>query len=236
MFSIGVTTRLGQQPRLLLANNYRSILAAERMKRSLDRINSGALQLLAGTTTDVPESIAAHRRMFEDELVAEEGNITEWGEATVTRHLRSAWDDYSAALGNYLALSHGADRHQGFSHLEPAFSRVDQLEDEILSINEYAMERKVDQAEERARQFRRLVAATVIVALALGVLASFWLTTRLLRPLATITAVVRRLSGNDFTARVEVTGQGEINVLAQELNSLAEGLDREHEGSPRDRR
>jgi methyl-accepting chemotaxis protein len=80
------------------------------------------------------------------------------------------------------------------------------------------------------------VAATVIVALALGVLASFWLTTRLLRPLATITAVVRRLSGNDFTARVEVTGQGEINVLAQELNSLAEGLDREHEGSPRDRR
>jgi two-component system, NtrC family, sensor histidine kinase KinB len=234
-FSSVVTTRLGQQPRLILADNYRSVLAAERMKGSLERINSGALFLLAGQTTGVSSGIASNRRKFEDELVAQEGNITEWGEATVTRHLRGAWNDYVAALSVYLAADAAGRREQYFMHLEPAFTRVDQLEDEVLAINQYAMVRKVELAEERARDFRRLVVSAIVVALAIGVVASFWLTTRLLRPLGVIATAVRRFGEDDLKARAEVGGKGEIAALADEFNRMAARLEREY-GPPADQR
>jgi len=46
VLSAGVTRRLGEQSRLILADNYRSVLAAERMKESLERMDSFALFIL----------------------------------------------------------------------------------------------------------------------------------------------------------------------------------------------
>ena len=61
-----VTTRLADQSRLILADNYRSVLAAQRMKEALERIDSGVLFVLAGH--DQAEAITGHRRTFESEL------------------------------------------------------------------------------------------------------------------------------------------------------------------------
>jgi NtrC-family two-component system sensor histidine kinase KinB len=236
IFSSVVTTRLGEEPQLILADNYRSVLAAERMKGSLERINSTALSLLAGRGEGSTARIAESRRKFEQELVAQEGNITEWGEATVTRQLRSAWDEYGGALGAALAVPDaGARREQYFLHVEPAFTHVNELEDEILAINQYAMVLKVERAEARAREFRRLVVGAVVLALALGVLASFWLTTRLLRPLGVVAAALRRFGENDFAARAVVPGTGEIAAVADEFNRMADRLEgplRDSAGEP----
>src|SRR6185312_6642930 len=56
-----VTRRLGAQARLILADNYRRVLAAERMKGSLDRLNSDALILLAGHHEGIEEDVAVNR-------------------------------------------------------------------------------------------------------------------------------------------------------------------------------
>ena len=50
VLSTVVTTRLAGQSRLILADNYRSVLAAQRMKEALERIDSGALYI-AGRAT-----------------------------------------------------------------------------------------------------------------------------------------------------------------------------------------
>ena len=227
IFSSAVTTRLGQQARLILADNYRSVLAAERMKDSLERINSEALFRLAGHVEGIAAAIAASQHKFEEELATQEGNITERGEATVTGELRKAWDDYVAALAAYEALSDvAAQRAAYFGRLEPAFTRVNRLEDQILAINQDAMVRKVDRAERRAGEFERLVVGAVVLALALGVLASIWLTTRLLRPLGVVASAMRRFGENDLKARAAVRGQDEIAAVAAEFNRMADGLER----------
>ncbi|HEY2729096.1 MAG TPA: ATP-binding protein [Polyangia bacterium] len=227
IFSSAVTTRLGMQARLILADNYRSVLAAQRMKDSLERINAAALFLLAEHEDDARAEIARHRRKFDEELATQEGNITEAGEAAVTRQLRQAWNRYAQVLAAYETLGERPARDPAyFSRLAPAFARVNQLEDQILAINQDAMVRKVERAERRAREFDRLVVGAVVLALALGLLSSVWLTTRMLRPLGVVAAAVRRFAGNDLKARATVRGHDEIATVAVEFNRMADGLER----------
>jgi signal transduction histidine kinase len=226
VLSGAVTTRLGAQARLVLADNYRSVLAAERMKESLERLNNASLFVLAGHP-DRPADVAAYRDRFERELVTQEGNVTEPGEGGVSKELREAWDDYARSLTEYRALTTREQRDRAyFSTLQPGFTRVNQLADQILAINQDAMVRKVDRAERRAVQFERLVIVAVVMALALGLMASVWLTTRVLRPLGVVAAAVRRFGQNDLKARAIVQGKDEIAAVATEFNRMAEGLER----------
>jgi two-component system, NtrC family, sensor histidine kinase KinB len=227
LFSGGVTTRLGQQASLILADNYRSVLAAERMKESLERVNGAALIMLAGHGDGPPVELEVNRRKFENELGAQEGNITESGEALVTRRLRTTWDAYARGVEIFVGTQNARARDGlYFSTLEPTFKQVGQFADQILAINQDAMVRKAERAETRARQFEHLVAGAVFLALALGFLASAWITTRLLRPLGVVAAAVRRFGENDFKARAAVRGRDEIATVATEFNRMADGLER----------
>jgi len=221
-----VTTRLGERARLILADNYRSVLAAQRMKESLERMDSQALVMLSART---PEhgAFQAQRQAFEKELVVQEGNLTELGEPEATARLRRAWDEYGSALARFERLPDRDTRTElYFSTLEPAFRRVKSADDEILTVNQDAMVRKSDRAEERAQAFEHTVVAVVVLALALGLLASALLTTRLLRPLNVVSAAVRRFGEGDLRARAAVQGSDEIGAVAAEFNRMTEKLER----------
>ena len=227
-----VTTRLGERARLILADNYRSVLAAQRMKESLERMDSQALVLLSARIQEVAPTFASQRDLFEKELVVQEGNLTELGEPEATARLRQAWDQYRGALGRFESTPDRAGRTElYFSLLQPAFLRVKAADDEILAVNQDAMVRKSDRAEERAQAFEHTVVAVVVVALGLGLLASVLLTTRLLRPLGVVSAAVRRFGEGDLRARAAVHGSDEIAAVAAEFNRMTERLERYRESS-----
>jgi NtrC-family two-component system sensor histidine kinase KinB len=229
MVSAVVTTRLGERSRLILADNYRSVLAAQRMKESLERIDSEAVLVMVRDVAEARTDIARHRARFESELRVQEGNITEHAEHAVTDRLRAAWDDYQHALDQYLALPTGdATKIPSayFSTLQPSFDRVKDLAEEVLTINQDAMVKKSDGAVNAARLFERVVIAAVLLALLLGVVASTTLTSRFLRPLRVVNSAVRRFGEGDLAARAMVRGEDEIAALAVEFNRLAEKLER----------
>ncbi len=220
-----VTTRLGESSRLILADNYRSVLAAQRMKESLERLDSFAVFILAGHPKDAAQGIARHRVLFESELAVQEGNVTESGESDVTTRLRAAWTEYARRLTWYGTIEEQGQRDADyFSMMEPAFVRVRQLADEILAVNQDAMVRKSVRAEDRAQQFEKVVLVAVVLALGLGLLASTWLTTRMLRPLGIVSAAVRRFGDGDLLARANVQGHDEIVDVAGEFNRMADRL------------
>jgi HAMP domain-containing protein len=237
MVSAVVTTRLGERSRLILADNYRSVLAAQRMKEALERIDSHAVfMMVRSQPLEARSAIAGHRAIFESELRVQEGNITETSENAVTDRLRAAWNAYRRSIDEYLALPTGQEARGGdggdklstmyFAILQPSFLRVKELAEEILSINQDAMVKKSDGAVESARVFERVVMVAVFLALLLGVVASTTLTSRLLGPLRVVNAAVRRFGGGDLAARAIVQGQDEIAALAVEFNRLAEKLER----------
>ena len=227
VLSAAVTTRLAGQSRLILADNYRSVLAAQRMKESLERIDSGAVYLVLGHETDAVAQIAANRKTFESELQVQEGNITEVGEEEVTRALREAWNGYVRAVEHHQGLSSRAEREESyFRVLQPTFLRIKQRADDILAMNQDAMVRKSDLVADRAHLLEQIVTLAVVLAMVLGLFAATWLIARVLRPLRVVTAAMRRFGDGDLKARADVHGGDEIAAVAAEFNSMAERLAR----------
>ena len=92
--SVFVVSFLGSHSQTILKDNYRSVLAAQRMKEAIERMDSAALFLVAGQRQKALEQSEKNRPIFEAELKIQEGNITEAGEKEFTDKLRAAWIDY----------------------------------------------------------------------------------------------------------------------------------------------
>src|SRR5580658_3838467 len=97
-------SRLGGQTGLILTENYRSVLAAQRMNEAIERIDSAAMFLAGGQAEMALEQVKKNMPRFEAELAVEEQNITEPGEAEAADRLKTAWVEYKRELDGYLAL------------------------------------------------------------------------------------------------------------------------------------
>src|SRR5678815_5123936 len=117
------SSALGQAGERILADNYRSVLAAQRMKESIERLDSGALFLVIGERERGLALAAEHRPAFERELQVEEQNITEPGERESASALREAWTRYEADYDAFLTTT-GDLRSRYLEVLQPGFSRV----------------------------------------------------------------------------------------------------------------
>jgi hypothetical protein len=96
VLSVLSTHRLGRAGERILSENYRSVLAAQRMKESIERLDSAALFLVIDEQERGLALAGENRPTFERELQVEERNITEPGEAEAARALREAWTRYQS--------------------------------------------------------------------------------------------------------------------------------------------
>jgi NtrC-family two-component system sensor histidine kinase KinB len=221
--SVSAIAALGRSPELILKDNYRSVLAAERMLTAGKELDDFVLAPAAGRPADAAARADATAR-FEVELRAQEGNITELGEAEATRDLRSHWVDYQRALEEVLAAPAPARLDRYFEAFVPAARELQRAARAILDINEDAMQRKSDQARRSAERTTALVVGVTAAAVLAGLLMSVWLMARLLRPLAALSHTVRRIGEGDLDVRAPVTGKDEIAALGEEFNTMAERL------------
>ena len=217
------TSSLGRSASRILSDNYRSVLAAQRMKGAVERIDSAAMFLVAGRRDRAVAQLASNRRVFEEELSVEEHNLTEPGEADVARRLRQAWTDYIGRVDTFVAAPTPSDQLDEvyFAELEPRFDAVRAAAEEVLAVNQDAMHRKSDAAARSARSFDTLIVAAAILGCLLGALASAVLTTRLLRPLSVLRQTAQRIGEGDVAVRALVHGQDEIAKLAETFNTMA---------------
>jgi len=232
VITVVTTGALGGAGERILADNYRSVLAAQRMKESIERLDSGALFVVIGERERGLALAREHRPMFEHELQVEEQNITEPGEADAAAALRQAWTRYQADYESFLASS-GDLRQPYLNVLQPGFLRVKAVADDILALNQDAMVLKSTRLRQRSEFVETVVVVGVLAALLLGLLASAALTSRALRPIAVLGQSVRRLGQGDYAARVRIPeGAGsEIAQLARDFNAMADGLQRYRDSS-----
>src|SRR4051794_8240400 len=148
VFSVFVISYLGSHSQTILRDNYRSVLAAQRMKEAIERLDSGALFIIAGQREKGVLQAAANRKRFAAELQVEEDNITEPGETAGARQLHRLWDGYQQGFDALTQLPDSAAAAElYFRTLEPAFLAVKGAADEILGMNQDAMVRKSERAQ-----------------------------------------------------------------------------------------
>jgi len=226
-----VTGILARQPAHIWRDNYRSVLAAERMKESIERIHESVLQELLDREK-AARSVTTSIELFEREFAVEAANITEPGEREAVAKMQSRWTDFKRVWGQFSATTELAARKEfAFATLSPALRSVKQTADEILDINQDAMILKSQRTEQRAARFERILTVAVVLASVLGLLASVSLTARLLRPLGVVSAAVRRFGQGDLQARARIQGEDDIAQLAQEFNTMADHLERYRKSS-----
>jgi signal transduction histidine kinase len=224
-----VTRDLGRGSENILKDNYRSVLAAEQMKEAAERIDSGVVFALIGHGQRGFDQIDANIPKLEAELTAQEHNITEPGEREATAKMRAAWQTYRAAVAAARATPTGEDGY--FATLLPAFLAVKDGADGILAMNQDAMIRKSDRAQELAQKSNTLLVAVSFLGLVLGLIASSIMTSRVLRPLGVLGQTARRLGEGDVAVRAQVASKDEIGQLATELNTMAERIHKYRQSS-----
>lgn len=221
IWSVHYQSQLSQA---ILKDNYRSVLAAQRMKESIERIDSSTLYRLTGSPTQGEPDLARHRPRFESELQMEESNITEKGEEEAAITLRNAWQNYQVLLDKNLSLTGEAARLHYFQSLLPAFDAVRFAADEVLSLNQDAMLRRSEHATQLGKQIESVLIGVSLLILGLGWWISSSLTTRIVRPVSVLSQTARRLGQGDLEVRAVLSGRDELGVLAQEFNAMADHL------------
>ncbi len=225
ILAVLATSSLGVHSRMILQDNYRSVLAAQRMKDAIERLDDAAQLSLLGAREEEAREAAAQRQRFEHELQIEEGNITEPGEREATQRLRAVWQEYQAALARLDALAHSAEAQQFYlTTLRPLFLAVTEAAEAILTLNQDAMVQKSERARRAAQRLNAMMLMAALGSLLIGLAATTSLTRRLLRPLSILTQAVHRLEQGDFNARVSVPGKDEIAQLAVDFNTMAKHI------------
>jgi NtrC-family two-component system sensor histidine kinase KinB len=219
--------KLARSSELILKDNYRSVLAAQRMKEAIERVDSAALFIVAGEGAAGARQAQQYLPVFERELATQESNVTEAGEPQATGALRARWDVYQGRLRAFMPLETATEserRRAYFARLQPAFLAVKEGADVILAINQDAMVRKSDRARSMAQRLDVVMIGAALAACLVGLLSSLVLTTRLLRPLGVLRLAARRLGEGDPRARARIAGRDEISEVATEFNTMADRL------------
>jgi two-component system, NtrC family, sensor histidine kinase KinB len=222
LVSVVVISSLGSNSQTILKDNYRSVLAAQRMKEAIERMDSAALFLVAGQRQKGIEQAEKFRPLFETDLKVQEGNITEAGETDFTHGLRNAWIDYQAKFDRLQKSANTEEARQlYFSELEGAFLKVKAVADDILAINQDTMVRKSDAVRRTAERMNTLTLTVALSAFGLGLFIATLLIRRILNPLSALSEATRKIGEGNFETRAHVRGRDELARLARDFNSMA---------------
>ncbi len=222
VFTVVVISYLGSHSQEILKDNYRSVLAAQRMKEAIERMDSAALFVVAGERQKGIEQAEKYRPIFETELKVQEGNITEPGEKEFTEGLRAAWTDYQTKFDRLRKTATPDEaRRLYFSDLEGAFLKIKTAADEILAINQDTMVRKSEAVRRTAERMNAITISVALGALVLGLLMSTLLIRRILQPLSILSDATRRIGEGNFDTRARVPGDDELAHLAHDFNAMA---------------
>lgn len=219
--------RLADESDVVLRDNYRSVLAAQRMDSAQEGLDAATIHHVLGNATEAQARVDRESPRFEEQLRLEERNVTEPGEGEAARALRKSWEAYRAGLAALLKLGSGEPASRFYlDSFEPASRELSLRIDDILAINQDAIVRKSGQVERMAAEGRSLVLGVAVAAILVGLLGTGRMIRRMLVPLQALGDAARRLGEQDFDARARIEGQDEIARLAQEFDAMAERIQR----------
>jgi PAS domain S-box-containing protein len=230
---------MGGVSRRIISNNYDSVVAAQEMKESLERLDSAALFALLGAREKASAQLLEHRARFDASLKKAESNITEAGERDAIHAIRRDRDSYYQMFDAFLAKVNSQDnsrpqsatrktelteRNEYFTRLEPQFNKLRAECEHLLQLNQSAMVAKSEAAAEVAQLwFYRTLAIAAVLVMA-GLFLAFFLANRIVEPLRKLTATTAKMAAGDFNANVIVSSRDEVGVLAVEFNRMAERI------------
>lgn len=226
MLTMAQIGRLGRAIDVILKENYRSVLACQDMKESLERMDSGILYTLAGNEAEGNRLVAEYTSNFRAALDVELGNITLPDEHEKARKIRTLFDQYLAATPLVTQRSRPLEARQiaYFSTLQPLFQQIKWLAQAILVMNQTNMSEANNAARHLADSaHRRLliaITASAFLAILFGYLAQRWI----LNPINRMIESTNEIRRGNLDLVLEAGSKDEIGRLSESFNEMTAAL------------
>lgn len=217
---------LGQSIDVILRENYRSVIACQNMKESLERVDSAILFVLLGYEPEGRAQIEEHLAKFDKAMRVEGGNLTLPGEGDVFKRLEGSFSQYRNVLAEIASVSNPMDERRSayFSDLLPIFQSIKRSADEILQMNQQNMaDANMVAREKAARASQRMY---LLLICGFGVASAFIYYTGLwiLRPITALTASAKEIAHGNLDLVVGGPSNDEIGQLSRAFDAMASSL------------
>ncbi len=215
---------LGRAIDVILVNNYKSILAAENMKESLERQDSAAMFFIANHPDKARQQFEANSRRFSQEFEIAANNITEKGEPEIIYDINAKYQSYRSELESFinpaatLTASEQSDIY--FERLEPQFIAIKERLDDLLRLNQQAMIAANNRAISVSRRAEISTIAAAALALTLALIFAWRFTRYVVTPISILSQKARRIGEGDLDQHINISSKDEIGVLAREFNRM----------------
>ena len=235
LYAIFLFSKLGGAIDVILRENYQSVVAAQKMKESADRMNAGLLQALSGDEEKGKQQFDQNAPVFEKNLQLELHNITLPGEGDLAAKLNQLHDAYVKTAAQFLALpaSDPSRRSVYFDQLTPLFAGVQNTAGRILEINQQNMVDANDEARRQGHSASSYMIGMLVAGFVIAATVTYFLARSITHPIQDLTESAQQLSEGNLNQHVPVQNEDEVGRLAQAFNRMAARL-REYRRSTTD--
>ena len=224
--------RLGRASDAILQENYVSTLAAENMINDIERQDSGVLLVLLNFKELGFKELQDGEVSFLQWLGRAKDNITVPGEKEVLEAIEKNYTHYLQEVSQ-LRLIKETDQERAVTlyhdQVLPRFRTIRDTCVKLRSLNHEAMYAASKEARQLAGQAVLFISLIGAAAIIIGVSFSLFLSRLISRPVTELKNAVLHLAQGDYAVQVPVRGAGELTLLAEAFNVMAEKLKHFHD-------
>ncbi len=217
---------LGGAIDVILRQNYRSVVACQKMTESLERIDSGALFTFAGHYDEGMSTIRENEQNFRHALQVELGNITLPGEHQKAMQINTLFVRYYIIIKQVTnsSISFSERQRRYFTDILPLSQQIKQLSSQVLEMNQANMQAANDNARQMAASAHNTMLVAIFASAIIAILFSFRSHRWILMPIKKLTASVEEIRKGNLDLVLDTTSMDEIGLLSQSFNDMAATL------------
>ena len=222
--------RVGGRIDQILRENYASVIYMERLKETLERMDSSFQFALAGREADARKQFEDNWRLYSQHLADEQANITVPGEAELVARLSELGEHYRRQGDDFFVQSEAAHRHEDYFGAEGQpgllahFKEMKDIANRIMRINQDNMEQANDEARCTAQSSLVWFAVSLLAVAVLGVFLARRTINTILRPIESVTASVAAIGAGNLDQVVPAVSSDELGQLVTAVNTMARQL------------
>lgn len=221
IFFIFLIVSIKHKSESILIDNFKSIIAMERINESLEKLTEFYLKESLLPPPDI-QKVKLWERTIEQQLMVQDRNNMETEERELTNTLHEKWGTYQkVALLSPINIP----------YLKKTYNEIKVLTKSIIDLNQDELIHTKDNLSIFISDFLRFITFGSIVSLIFGFSMSWFFTGIFLSPLNTMTEIMRQVGKEDKATFLHIKGSDEIEALSNEFNFMISRLKEYHQGS-----